>query len=139
MLLRILMVLGLTLFSALSSAQNEPAKILFTNVHVFDGVNETRLENANVLIVGNVIAEVSGEAISSADAEVIDGGGRTLMPGLIDSHTHLYATSVFQTFAQLQASKWDQIGIMANENARDYLYDGYTTVRDTGGMGSGLR
>jgi len=120
-------------------AQQEDFPILFTNVHVFDGVNEERIENANVLIVGNLIAEVSAEPIAAANARVIDGGGRTLMPGLIDSHTHLYATSVFQSFAQLQASKWGQIGIMANENARDYLYDGYTTIRDTGGMGSGLR
>lgn len=120
-------------------AQQEDFPILFTNVHVFDGVNEERIENANVLIVGNLIAEVSAEPIAAANARVIDGGGRTLMPGLIDSHTHLYATSVFQSFAQLQASMWDQIGIMANENARDYLYDGYTTIRDTGGMGSGLR
>ena len=71
--------------------------------------------------------------------KVIDGGGRTLMPGLIDSHVHLNATGVFQTFAGLQAAKWEQIGAVAAENARDYLYDGYTTVRDTGGMGSGLK
>lgn len=133
------LVLVLLFSSAPLFAQQEDFPILFTNVHVFDGINEERIENANVLVVGNLIAKVSTEPLAAANAQVIDGGGRTLMPGLIDSHTHLYATSVFQSFAQLQASKWDQIGIMANENAKDYLYDGYTTIRDTGGMGSGLR
>jgi imidazolonepropionase-like amidohydrolase len=52
---------------------------------------------------------------------------------------HLYLTGAFQTFAGMQASRWDEIGIMVSENARDYLYDGYTTVRDTGGMSDGLR
>ena len=120
-------------------AQDEPTPILFTNVHVFDGVNETRIENANVLVVDNLIAEFSAEPLALADARIINGGGRTLMPGLIDSHTHIYATGVFQTFAGLQAAKWDQIGAVSTENAADYLYDGYTTIRDTGGMGSGLR
>ena len=126
--------------SAVAQKPNEPQfPILFTNVHVFDGVNEKRIENANVLVVGNKIAQVSKEPLAVANGRIIDGGGRTLMPGLIDSHTHLYATGVFQTFAGLQAAKWDQIGAVAAENARDYLYDGYTTVRDTGGMGSGLK
>ena len=139
MLRRVSVILCLLSMSIAVNAQDSAMPILFTNVHVFDGVNEERIENANVLVVGNLIAEVSTEPLVAANARIIDGGGRTLMPGLIDSHTHLYATGVFQSFAGLQASKWDQIGIMANENARDYLYDGYTTVRDTGGMGSGLR
>ena len=61
------------------------------------------------------------------------------MPGMIDSHVHLVVTGLFQTYMSTQAAKWDQIGAIASENARDYLYDGYTTVRDVGGMGSGSR
>ncbi len=116
--------------------------VLFTNVNVFDGTSDELLMDRHVLVEGNKITRVSSDPIPtdrSARTQIIDGGGRTLMPGLIDSHTHLYATGVFQSFAGLQAAKWDQIGAVAAENARDYLYDGYTTVRDTGGMGSGLR
>ena len=101
--------------------------ILFTNVNVFDGVSDQLHRDMHVLVTGNKISEVSSEPlmiIQSTNMQTIDGEGMTLMPGLIDSHTHLYATSVFQTFAGLQAAKWDQIGAMANENARDYLYDG---------------
>ena len=121
-------------------AEDEKANyILFKNVNVFDGSGDALNMNTSVLVENNLIKNVGPSITAPAEAEVIDGGGRTLMPGLIDSHTHIYATGVFQSFAGLQASKWDQIGAMANENARDYLYDGYTTIRDTGGMGSGLR
>lgn len=130
---------ALILSATFASAQDKPSQTLFTNVHVFDGFNEQRIENASVLVEGNLIKQISTDTIDAPDANVVDGGGRTLLPGLIDSHTHLYATGVFQSFAGLQAAKWDQIGAVAAENARDYLYDGYTTVRDTGGMASGLR
>ena len=126
--------------SAFASEDATPPQTLFKNVSIFNGTDDRLYENHQVLVEGNLIKAISaGEIEAKSHATVIDGGGRTLMPGLIDSHTHLYATGVFQTFAGMQASKWDQIGIMASENARDYLYDGYTTVRDTGGMGSGLR
>ena len=112
---------GAALFSVASSAeQGSSARlVLFTNVMVFDGLAE-ELIKADVLVEGNLIRQVSSEPLvitASANSTIIDGGGRTLMPGLIDSHTHLYATGVFQSFAGLQASKWDQIGAMANENA----------------------
>ena len=75
-----------------SFAQEESFPILFTNVHVFDGVNEERIENANVLVVDNLIADVSTEPLAVANAQIIDGGGRTLMPGLIDAHVHMSIT-----------------------------------------------
>ncbi len=84
-----------TVFSAVATssfAQEESFPILFTNVHVFDGVNEERIENANVLVVDNLIAEVSAEPLAVANARIIDGGGRTLMPGLIDAHVHMAIT-----------------------------------------------
>ena len=61
---------------------------LFTNVNVFDGVNEQLIENANVVVTDNLITEVSTEPLAVAGGRVIDGGGRTLMPGLIDAHWH---------------------------------------------------
>lgn len=55
-------------------AQDKPPQILITNVHVFDGTNEARIENANVLIEGNLIKSVSTTAIEAEGATVIDGG-----------------------------------------------------------------
>ena len=73
----------------IASAEDKPSRTLFTNVHVFDGVNKDRIENANVLIEGNLIKAVSTDAIDADGATVIDGGGRTLMPGMADMHTHI--------------------------------------------------
>ena len=118
-----------------------PKRVLFTNVKVFNGL-EDKLIKADVLVQDNMIADVAegGLAVTAdANTTIVDGGGKTLMPGLIDCHTHLYLTGTFKTFAELQAAKWDQIGIVINENARDYFYDGYTTIRDVAGMGNGLR
>ncbi len=61
---------------------------LFTNVYVFDGVHEKRIEHANVLVEGNLIKQISTKKIAANGATVIDGGGRTLIPGLIDAHWH---------------------------------------------------
>ncbi|NJN05393.1 MAG: amidohydrolase family protein, partial [Rhodobacteraceae bacterium] len=66
----------------------DPHVTLFTNVNVFDGVNEKLIQNANVVVTGNKITAVSTEPLAVAGGRVIDGGGRTLMPGLIDSHWH---------------------------------------------------
>jgi imidazolonepropionase-like amidohydrolase len=112
--------------------------ILFTNVQVFDGVNYG-LKSHDVLVEENLIKEI-GRSISAPEgATVIDGGGRTLMPGLIDSHVHLNLTGLFYSFDQAEFARWDAVGAMAAANARDYLMDGYTTVRDACGQGDGLK
>ena len=84
------------IFSTAATAQDTPPQTLITNVHVFDGKSDQRLENASVLIEGNLIKAVSTDAISANGATVIDGGGRTLMPGLADTHVHLAFSSLPQ-------------------------------------------
>jgi imidazolonepropionase-like amidohydrolase len=66
-------------------------QILIKNVRIFDG-KVARLSSAtDVWIVGNKIERISTTAARSADAnaEVVDGAGLVLMPGLIESHAHL--------------------------------------------------
>ena len=67
---------ALALTAGIASAQDALPQTLFTNVHVFDGISESRIENASVLVEGNLIKEVSTETIDAPDATVIDGGGR---------------------------------------------------------------
>ena len=131
------LLLVLLLVAAPSMAQQDNFPILFTNVHVFDGVNEERIENANVLVVGNLIAEVSTEPVAAANARVIDGGGRTLMPGLIDAHVHMTIT---EPVADLRDNfDWMYWGAVSTVEAEKMLLRGFTTVRDAGGPAVGLQ
>ena len=127
---------GLNLVNA---ADEKPLpQTLFTNVHVFDGVNEERIENAHVLVEGNLIKTVSSEAIHAPGATVIDGSGGTLMPGLIDTHVHFALTA--PNVSQLATSvTWEDIALGQAAMAKMYLNEGFTTVRDAGAANAGLR
>jgi len=128
----------LSTLSAAVTADNSTAQVLFTNVHVFDGVNERRLESANVLVEGNLIKTVSTEPISAAGATVIDGGGRTLMPGLIEGHGHLNMNGT--SLADIENTRnWEELGARAVAKAEMALMSGFTSWRDMGGMGAGLK
>ncbi|MFK8047039.1 MAG: amidohydrolase family protein [Halioglobus sp.] len=112
--------------------------VLIHNVNVFDGVNEKLRRNNNVLIVGGVIARLSSSSIEAPDgAAVIDGGGRTLMPGMIDVHTHLAITTALQDIHGNITP--EENAIRSTVIARDFLADGFTSVRDAGGNTFGLK
>jgi imidazolonepropionase-like amidohydrolase len=125
-------------FSNIASAQEstEPKRILFTNVNVFDGVNDSLEMNTSVLVEGNLIAAVGPSINLPEGSEVIDGGGRTLMPGIIEAHGHLMlsvdATSWFNTHDVFY------VGAAAAGEAENYLMRGWTTVRDIGGPVEGV-
>lgn len=111
------------------SAQDGP--ILITNVNVFDGVNEQLIENANVVVSGNLISEISTEDLVVAGGRVIDGGGRTLIPGLIDVHWHtLYCCNPQSTVVTGDIL---EIAIRGAHGAENTLMRGFTSVRDVGG------
>ena len=121
-------LLALLCLPFVASAQDEaPAQTLFTNVHIFDGVNEERMAG-NVLVEGNLIKQVSAEAIDAPGATVIDGDGHTLMPGLIDMHTH----TGLKRGVPDHEFMWDgqATGAMAHETMMQYIDMGYTTMRD---------
>ncbi|WP_170371848.1 metal-dependent hydrolase family protein [Ruegeria arenilitoris] len=122
-----------------AAAQDEkPPQTLFTNVHVFDGTSEQRIENASVLVEGNLIKTVSTEAINAPDATVIEGEGRTLTPGFIENHAHLMLMG--PSLSAMEAnSTWEDFGIHATRMAEMYLMQGFTTVREAGGANGGLR
>src|SRR5262245_19582979 len=72
------------------SAQQAPAAAtLFQNVRIFDGKSSNLSAPSSVLVQGNVIERISTSPIAAEPGtRVIDGGGRVLMPGLIDVHWH---------------------------------------------------
>ena len=65
----------------------QPDRVVISDVRLFDG--ERVLEHRSVLIEGGTISQVSGAGMRANGAAVINGSGRTLLPGLIDAHVHL--------------------------------------------------
>ena len=118
------LVLSVLAFVHVASAQDaKPSQILITNVHVFDGVSKNRIENASVLIEGNLIKEVSTKGISAQGAEVIDGGGRTLTPGFIENHAHLMLMG--PSIGAMETSRtWEDFAIHGTRMAEMYLHHG---------------
>ncbi|WP_223429120.1 metal-dependent hydrolase family protein, partial [Tateyamaria pelophila] len=113
-----------------AAAQDASGPILFTNVNVFDGVNEALIENANVVVTDNLITAVSTEPLAIAGGTVIDGGGRTLMPGLTDCHWHSMAANIS---GDVFAADVGKLNLLAALGAEKTLMRGFTTIRDLGG------
>ncbi len=109
----------------------ETGPILISNVNVFDGVNETLIENANVVVTDNLITEISTEELAVAGGRVIDGGGRTMIPGLIDAHWHVTYCCAPQSV--VITGDVLEVAIRGALGAEETLLRGFTTVRDTGG------
>ncbi len=125
-------------------AQAQPAPpvtaLLFENVRVFTGTADRLTPPQNVLVVGNTIRRVSPTPIEPPPDVVlarIAGGGRTLMPGLIDAHTHL----MFATLPQVALLTADigYVQIAAGKGATEMLLRGFTSARDLGGPVFGLK
>ena len=138
--MRIVVALICVSLSVVAHAQDEsPVQTLFTNVNIFNGTDNRLYEDHFVLVEGNLIKSISDSAITpGANTTVIDGDGRTLMPGLIDSHVHFYL-SMGGGRPGMEASRWDYFPAMGAAAAQEWLADGFTTVRDLGGMHDGLR
>lgn len=127
--------LFLVCFSVIVNAQitKQPARILITDINVFNG-KENKITKANILIEGKLIKTISANPITldkSDAAQVIDGTGKYLIPGLIDAHTHLLFESLSPTQAMM--SDFAFINLFAAKAAEKQLLRGFTTVRDLGG------
>ena len=119
--------------------EEKPSAVLFKNVRVFDGKSSELSPQGNVLVVGNRISSVGREATQppgGADLVEIDGGGRVLMPGLIDAHCHLFLGPPMQ---QLHEAAPGYLHAAATRHAHDMLMRGFTTIRDACGPVFGLK
>lgn len=118
-----------------AQAQQSPA-VLFQNVRIFDGKNGALSPPSNVLVRNNKIEKISVAAIA-ADAQVISGGERVLMPGLIDAHWH--AMLVRPTPVSALTGDVGYNNLLAAAEATSTLMRGFTTIRDLGGPAFGLK
>jgi imidazolonepropionase-like amidohydrolase len=104
------------------------AKTLFKNVMIFEGTGKTLLPG-EVLVQGNRIQAVAapGEQLNAEGAQVLDAGGATLMPGMVNTHCHLTynnGTSV----AALTAMPVEEHVLMTMHHAKLALDMGFTSV-----------
>jgi imidazolonepropionase-like amidohydrolase len=121
-------------------AQSTEGAVLFRNVRVFDGKSAALSSPINVLVRGNKIEKITAEDIPAdlgADANVIDGNGRTLMPGLIDMHWH--AMLVRPTPVEAVSNDIGYTTLLAGAEATATLMRGFTTIRDLGGPSFALK
>jgi imidazolonepropionase-like amidohydrolase len=123
-----------------SRADDAPATVLFENVRVFDGKAGSLSAPTNVLVRGNVIERISTTPIPvdrRADTRIIAGGGRTLMPGLIDAHWH--AAMAATPMLVLLTGDLGYLNLVAGQQAEATLMRGFTSVRDLSGPTFGLK
>ena len=118
-------------------AQAASRPLLLTNLSFFDGNTLSVQSGKDILIEGGRIAGLLPAGQGPADAERVDCGGRTVIPGLIDSHWHTTLAAVSQIAAMTQDIGF--VHLMAGKEAGDTLMRGFTTVRDVGGPAFGLQ
>jgi len=90
-----------------------------------------------LLVEGDKIRELSDKPLKSAKADVIDCGGRTLMPGLIDSHVHVFLSEVY--IRTMESMPLTLMTARAVRLMKGMLDRGFTSVRDTGGADWGIK
>ncbi len=117
--------------------ESDVSRILITDVRIFDGSGLAPFEG-EVLIDGERIVAIrrSGEPpVDSAGAEVILGGGATLMPGLVEAHAHLSWPSSIERFIPDFILPPEEQLMATVRNARILLESGFTSAYSAGALG----
>lgn len=113
------------------------ARQVVRHARLFDSHAGVFRDGSTIVIEGERIVDVTQQAIDVDDATVIDAGGRAVLPGLIDCHVHVVATSHDLIGLSLQP-----VSLVTAQSGRlmhAMLHRGFTTVRDAAGADHGLR
>lgn len=110
--------------------------VVFVDVRVLDVEAGRLLPMQSVRVADGIIVAMGQDVTPCSDDKLVQGQGKTLMPGLIDMHVHVTAWSA--NFANLTREATTYTSIRAGHILRDMLYRGFTSVRDAGGADFGL-
>ncbi len=134
---------GLGAIACQTQAQDQtPSGVIIENVRIFNGTSDALSAPLNVLVMGTVIEAISTTPIAAppgASITRIAGGGRTLMPGLIDNHVHIFMAGSSQAQMMDPKASFASLETTAAEQARLMLLRGFTAVRDVGGPVFGIK
>ena len=139
----VLCVLGF--LPAKAQEKNASKSYVLKAARMFDGKSSSLVTPGIVAIRDDKIVGVGSAATVPADAEVIELGDATLMPGFIDAHTHLtmmYSEDYARAALDGLRKPIPEMALDASVNARITLMAGFTTVRDVGSaeyLDAGLR
>jgi len=120
----------------LLNAQQSQTPIVLHAARLLQVDSGTVIQPGEVLVEGNRIKAVGKSVEHPAGAKVIDLGGATLMPGLIDAHIHLFLHPGAEDLQTVEESVPWRI-ILAEQAAKDDVMAGYTAERDMGTEGAG--
>jgi imidazolonepropionase-like amidohydrolase len=110
--------------------------VLFVNVRIFDGSGAPSFPG-EVRVSGNRIAAVagSGSHLDRRGAQIIDGHGGTLMPGMVEAHAHLTWPSSVERVVNAMHLPLEQHVLVTAQNARITLDHGFTSAYSAGSLG----
>ena len=108
----------------------------FVNARIFDGVRNEYLDESVVIVEGDRIVAVDRTLSASANGNVVDVAGKTLMPGLIDAHCHVLGASL--KVADVETQPLTYLAGYAAKMLSHALDCGFTTVRDVAGGDAGI-
>lgn len=131
---KLLCFAAFAVFSA--AAQTPPAVIVLHAARLLDVKTGRTLSPGEILVRGDRIEEAGSKVAHPAGAQIVDLGDRTLLPGLIDAHIHLFLHPGAEDLQTVEESV-PQRTLTATLAARDDLMAGFTAERDMGTEGAG--
>lgn len=108
-------------------------KLLIKHATIFDGKHSELKEHRAIVIEDNIVVAIEKEEVAEENFDkVIDASGLIAIPGLTDAHVHLGHTFMADNSVDYDVA-------ISTAVAKKLLYQGFTTVRDAGGISSGIK
>lgn len=111
--------------------------IVLRNALLFDGVSDQLRDNVDIVVEDNCVREITDGRATVGDAIEVDVGGRTVLPGLIDAHVHVFA--VHLNAIKTKDYPLTFLTALALPRIKAMLDRGFTTVRDVAGGDFGIK